>query len=330
MNLQNGTEGGEFKPDERRVELLLRVNATTWEAPNILSYELRSLDGGELPPFSAGAHIDLHLGNGLIRSYSLLNSEAERHRYVIAVQKDAATRGGSKWVHDHVRAGDQVTIGAPRNNFPLAEDAAQSILIAGGIGITPMMSMIERLSALGRRWQLYYCARTRAGAAFVDRLAKRPEVRFNFDAEPGGAMLDLAPIVRSASETTHFYCCGPLGMLAAFEQATAGLPGERVHVEYFSAKEPPAQAGGFTVVLAKSGRQIPVPAGRSILDTLLDAGIDMPHSCKEGVCGSCETRVLEGIPDHRDLILTKEEQAANRTMMICCSGAKTERLVLDL
>ena len=143
-------------------------------------------------------------------------------------------------------------------------------------------------------------------------------------------MLDIAAIVRSASDATHFYCCGPLGMLGAFEQATAGVAGERVHVEYFSAKEPPAQSGGFTVVLAKSGREIPIPAGKSILDTLLDAGIDIPHSCKEGVCGSCETQVLEGIPDHRDLILTKEEQAANRSMMICCSGAKSERLVLDL
>ena len=323
-------EGREFKPDEERVELQLRVKASTWEAPNIISYELRPPGGGELPPFTAGAHIDLHLGNGLIRSYSLLNSQAERYRYVIGVQKDAATRGGSKWVHDHIRAGELVTIGAPRNNFPLAERAEHSILFAGGIGITPILSMVERLSALRRSWELYYCARTRAAAAFVDRLEHRREVRFHFDGEPGGAMLDLAPIIRSAAATTHFYCCGPLGMLSAFEAATAHLPGERVHVEYFSAKEPPAHEGGFTVVLAKSGRQIPVPAGKTILDALLDAGVDVPFSCKEGVCGTCETPVLDGDPDHRDLILTKEEQAANRSMMICCSGAKTERLVLDL
>jgi len=312
------------------VELQLRVKATTWEAPGIVSYDLRALDGRELPPFTAGAHVDLHLGQGLIRSYSLLNSQAERHRYVIAVQKDAATRGGSKWVHERIHTGDVVTVAAPRNNFPLAEDAEHSVLFAGGIGITPIMSMVERLSALGRSWQLHYCARTRAGAAFVDRLAQRPQVRFNFDGEPGGVPLDIASIVRSASERTHFYCCGPLGMLGAFEQVTAGLPGERVHVEYFSAKEPPAQSGGFTVVLAKSGRQIAIPAGKSILDALSDAGIDVPHSCKEGVCGTCETTVLEGIPDHRDLILTKEEQAANRSMMICCSGSKSDRLVLDL
>jgi tetrachlorobenzoquinone reductase len=312
------------------VELRLRVKATTWEAPNILSYDLRAADGGELPAFTAGAHVDVHLGNGVVRSYSLLNSQAERHRYVIAVQKDAATRGGSKWMHEHIHTGELVTVAAPRNNFPLAEAAEHSILFAGGIGITPIMSMIERLSALGRSWNLYYCARTRAGAAFVDRLAAWRQVHFNFDGEPGGALLDLTGIVRSASDRTHFYCCGPLGMLGAFEQVTASLPGERVHVEYFSAKEPPAQTGGFTVVLAKSGRQIPIPAGKSILDALFDAGIDVPHSCKEGVCGSCETTVLEGVPDHRDLILTKEEQAANRSMMICCSGSKSEHLVLDL
>jgi vanillate O-demethylase ferredoxin subunit len=330
LNLHIGTEGGEFKPDDGRVELQLRVKATTWEAPNILSYDLRAPDGRELPPFTAGAHVDIHLGNGLIRSYSLLNSQAERHRYVIGVQKDAATRGGSKWVHERIRTGELVTISAPRNNFPLVEHATHSILFAGGIGITPIMSMVERLAALGRSWELHYCARTRSNAAFVDRLERRPEVHFNFDGEPGGSVLDLAAIVRSASDQTHFYCCGPLGMLGAFEQATASLAGERVHVEYFSAKEPPAQSGGFTVVLAKSGREIPIPAGKSILDTLLDAGIDIAHSCKEGVCGTCETPVLDGVPDHRDLILTKEEQAANRSMMICCSGAKTERLVLDL
>jgi ferredoxin-NADP reductase len=312
------------------VELRLRVKATTWEAPNILSYDLRAADAAELPAFTAGAHLDIHLGNGLIRSYSLLNSQAERHRYVIAVQNDAATRGGSKWVHEHVHTGDLVTVAAPRNNFPLKEDAGHSILLAGGIGITPIMSMVERLIALGRSWDLYYCARTRAGAAFVDRLAGRSEVHFNFDGEPGGAMLDIAAIVRSASDRTHFYCCGPLGMLGAFEQATSALPAERVHVEYFTAKEPPAQSGGFVVVLAKSRREIPIPAGKSILDALFEAGIDVPHSCKEGVCGTCETPVLEGIPDHRDLILTKEEQAANRSMMICCSGSKSERLVLDL
>jgi vanillate O-demethylase ferredoxin subunit len=188
--------------------------------------------------------------------------------------------------------------------------------------------MIARLSALGRPWELVYCARTRAAAAFADTL--QGNVRFNFDQEHGGCLPDIAALVAAAPPEAHLYCCGPLPMLAAFESATAHVPRERVHVEYFTAREPAAVEGGFNVVLAKSGREFIVPPGKTILDTLLEAGLDIPFSCMEGVCGTCETKVLEGIPDHRDLILTEEERAAGKTMMICCSGAKTEKLVLDL
>jgi len=306
----------------------VRIKSATWEAAAITSYELRPAEGTELPPFTAGAHIDLTLPNGLIRSYSLVNRQSERHRYVIAVQKDRASRGGSKWVHENFRVGDLVSINGPRNNFPLEESAERSIFIAGGIGITPILSMMARLTELGREWELIYCARTRAVAAFVDILTGN--VRFNFDEEPGGRMLDVGAVVAAAPPNAHLYCCGPLPMLSAFEAATASLPRERVHVEYFTAKEPPAVEGGFRVLLARSGREFVVPAGKTILDTLLDAGLDVPYSCMEGVCGTCETKVLEGVPDHRDLILTEEEHAAGKSMMICCSGAKTERLVLDL
>jgi tetrachlorobenzoquinone reductase len=308
--------------------LRLRVKTATWETPLITSYDLRPIEGGELPEFTAGAHIDLTLPNGLIRSYSLTNPQSERHRYVIAVQKDRASRGGSKWVHENFRPGDVLTINGPRNNFALNEAAAKSILIAGGIGVTPILSMVDRLTEIGRDWELIYCSRKRLDTAFVDRL--KGNVRFNFDEEPGGKMLDIAAVVRAAPANAHLYCCGPLPMLSAFEAATADLPRERVHVEYFTAKEPPAVSGGFKVVLAKSGKEFTVPPGKTILDTLLDAGLDIPYSCMEGVCGTCETKVLEGVPDHRDLILTEEEHAAGKTMMICCSGAKSEKLVLDL
>jgi tetrachlorobenzoquinone reductase len=308
--------------------LRLRVKSATREAPNIISYDLRPVEGGELPPFTAGAHIDLTLPNGLIRSYSLVNPQAERHRYVIAVQKDRASRGGSKWVHENFRPGDILAVNGPRNNFGLNESADKSIFIAGGIGITPIMSMIERLTSLQRDWELIYCARKRADAAFVDVLTGN--VRFNFDEDPGGTMLDIAAVVRAAPASAHLYCCGPLPMLSAFEAATADLPRTRVHVEYFTAKEPPAVGGGFKVVLAKSGKEFIVPPGKTILETLLDAGLDIPYSCMEGVCGTCETKVLEGSPDHRDLILTEEEQALGKSMLICCSGSKSERLVLDL
>ena len=309
--------------------LKLIVKSATWEAPDIHTYDLRAPEGGELPPFTAGAHIDLTLPNGLIRSYSLTNPQSERHRYVIGVQKDRATRGGSKWVHENLRPGVVLNVNGPRNNFALNESAEKTLFIAGGIGVTPMVSMTQRLTELGRDWELIYCARKKATTAFLEAL-KGGNVRYNFDEEPGGKMLDIAAAVNAAPPNAHLYCCGPLPMLAAFEAATAQLPRERVHVEYFSAKEPPAVEGGFKVVLAKSSREFTVQPGKTILDTLLDAGLDIPYSCMEGVCGTCETRVLEGVPDHRDLILTEEEHAAGKTMMICCSGAKTEKLVLDL
>jgi ferredoxin-NADP reductase len=314
--------------------LEVRVKSITYEAQGISSYDLRALSGSELPPFTAGAHIDLHLPNGLIRSYSLVNPQVESDRYVIAVNRDAATRGGSRYMHEAVRPGDTLTIAAPRNNFPLVEQASQTVFIAGGIGITPLWCMIQRLEAVGRPWELYYGARSRQNAAFLDNLRALDEpahrrLHLNFDQEAGGRMLDIASVVERTTPDTHLYCCGPIPMLTAFEQATASRPSEYVHVEYFSAREPPA-AGGFTVVLARSARTFAVPPGKSILDTLLEHGIDVPHSCKEGVCGTCETTVIEGIPDHRDLVLSKAEQAANTTMMICCSGCKGEKLVLDL
>ncbi|MBL8379087.1 MAG: oxidoreductase [Burkholderiales bacterium] len=316
------TKGGQIEVEVAGVEAL---------ALAIASFDLRPVGGGELPPFTAGAHIDLYLPQGLVRSYSLVNPQEERHRYVIAVNRDASSRGGSAWVHDHLQPGQRLVVAPPRNNFPLAEDAAHSLLIAGGIGITPLWSMIQRLEGLGRSWELVYCARTRAHAAFHDQLrACGGSVRFNFDGEPGGALLDLAAVVAAAPDDAHLYCCGPVSMLAAFEQATMGIAPERVHVEYFSAKAPPAKERGYTLVLARSGRTFEVKPGKTIIDTLMAAGVDSPYSCLEGVCGTCETRVIEGLPDHRDLVLSKSERAANRTMMICVSGSLSDRLVLDL
>lgn len=249
---------------------------------------------------------------------------------MIAVQKDRASRGGSQWVHDNLHVGDILAVGGPRNNFALHETAEHSMFIAGGIGITPMLSMIDRLTALGRDWELIYCSRSRGGTPFLETLETQSRVRFNFDEEPGGRMLDIDAVVKAAPASCHLYCCGPVPMLESFETATKQLPRERVHVEYFTAKAPPAIEGGFKVVLAKSRQEVTVPPGKSILDALNDMGLEIPHSCTEGICGTCETRVLEGIPDHRDVILTEAERASNKTMFICCSGSKSDRLVLDL
>ena len=313
----------------------VRLKRISFEAETIHSYELVAPAGGDLPAFTAGCHIDLHLPNGMIRSYSLVNDQSERNRNVVAVNKDAASRGGSRFVHETVRAGDILTISHPRNNFALQENAAHSVLIAGGIGITPLLSMIRRLEALGRSWELFYTARTRSAAAFLDELnALRPNghanIHLNFDQEPPGRLLDLPAVVKGAPKDAHLYCCGPVSMLEAFEAATADRPGDYAHVEYFKAKEKPAVTGGFEVKLARGNRTIAVEPGKSILDALLDAGVAVSYACTEGVCGTCETRVIEGVPDHRDLFLSKEEQAANKTMMVCCSGSKSPILVLDI
>jgi ferredoxin-NADP reductase len=293
----------------------VRVKRISYEAENINSYELVTATGGDLAPFAAGSHIDLHLPNGMIRSYSLVNDQRELSRYVIAVNKDAVGRGGSRFIHETIRAGD--------------------ILIAGGIGITPLMSMVRRLEALGRKWKLFYAARTRCAAAFLDELnALRPGIRSNLhidlDDERSGRLFDLGAIVRNAPFDSHLYCCGPVPMLEAFEAAAAGRPPHHVHVEYFKATEKPAAEGGFEVMLARSNRTIKVQPGKTILDALLDAGIAVNYACTEGVCGTCETRVLDGVPDHRDLFLSKEEHATNKSMMICCSGAKSPTLLLDI
>jgi vanillate O-demethylase ferredoxin subunit len=311
----------------------LLVKSITFEAEDVISLDLRPSGPEALPPFTAGAHIDIALANGLSRSYSLANPQSETHRYVIGVQKDEASRGGSRLIHEAVRVGETLDASEPRNNFPLVEDAVDSVLIAGGIGITPLWCMAQRLHTLGRDWRLYYAVRSRCRAAFLDRLCdlEPAALHLHADDDHGGQVLDLAPIVAAAKPGTQFYCCGPLPMLAAFEAATAAhLPPDTVHTEYFTAREPVAWTGSFEVVLARRGLTLFVAEGNTILDTLRAAGIEVPHSCLEGVCGTCETAVLEGVPDHRDSVLSPRERESNRTMMICCSGCRGERLTLDL
>ncbi|MBV8630039.1 MAG: oxidoreductase [Silvibacterium sp.] len=314
--------------------LVTRVIA---EAQGVKSWELAREDGSPLPSFTAGAHIDLKLANGLVRSYSLCNSQDEANRYLIAVNNDPQSRGGSKFIHDMLGLGDLVSISAPRNHFPLVEDAGHVVFVAGGIGITPIYSMIQRLEALGRSWELHYSARTKEMCAFRSQFEvleqRRPgRVHFNFDHEPGGRMIDLKDVLAKSDANAHFYCCGPAPMLQAFEDAAKalGLPSPQIHVEYFTAMQEAATDGGFTVELARSKRSFFVSAGKTILETLLDNDVDVPSSCTQGFCGTCETAVIEGIPDHRDSVLSSEDQATNRTMMICCSGSKSEKLVLDL
>lgn len=314
----------------------VRVKAMRYEAEGVCSVELAPLVPGEmLAPFTAGAHIDLHLPGGPVRSYSLLNRQGEVSRYVIGVHLHPRSRGGSRHVHAAMRPGDTITIAGPRNHFKLAEDAACSVFIAGGIGITPLLSMMRRLNELGRPWQLHYAARTRAQAGFLDEVrdlsaSGNGRVTVALDGEPGGTMLDLAQIVRLAPADAHLYCCGPVGMLEAFEAATAGVPPAQVHTEYFAPRQTSDTTGGFEVRCARSAKSAQVRPGQTVLHALLGLGVEVPYACEEGICGTCEVPVLQGQPEHRDSVLTQQEKDAGKTMMVCCSGARGGVLVLDI
>ena len=309
----------------------VRVNRREEIAQDILLFELVATDGGDLPPFIAGAHIDLFLADDMVRQYSLLNAPSHRSSYVIAVAREANGRGGSAHLHDHVYPDTVLEIGVPRCHFPLREDAPYSVLIAGGIGVTPIWCMAQQLSEIGGARELHYAARTRRHAALLDDILSAEAVRtrtyFNLE---GDAEMDLPAIVAAAPPGSHFYCCGPAPMIEAFKRACSSLPAEQVHFEQFTAAAEAASEGGFTIELARTKRCIDVASGETILEALARSGISMAYSCREGVCGSCETAVLAGKPDHRDAILTEAERAEGRTMMICCSGSLSERLVLDL
>ena len=312
----------------------VRVAAKVCEADGICSYELVPLDGAPLPPFEAGAHIDVHVGDKHIRQYSLCNAPHETHRYLIGVLRDPGSRGGSLSMHENVDAGSVLTIGAPRNHFPLV-DAARTLLIAGGIGVTPILAMAEALAAKGAAFEMHYCARSPERTAFRERIAASGfsrQVHFHYDSGAAAQKLDL-PALLAAPLDTHLYVCGPAGFIKCVQSSARerGWPEAQLHVEYFSgAVVDTAGDQPFDVKLASSGQVLTVPAGRSVIQVLAEQGIDVPYSCEEGVCGTCLTRVLEGVPDHRDLYLTDEEHAANDQFTPCCSRAKTKLLVLDI
>lgn len=311
-------------------QMLVRLVAINYAARGTNLYTFATLDGAPLPATEPGAHITLHLPSGLERQYSLIRSDESRQSYQVAVKLDAATRGGSAFVHKDLRVGDEIPIKGPENHFPLHFNAPYSVFVAGGIGITPIWCMIQKLEALGQPYELHYASRTRSEAAFLSETAATGKASFHFDDEEGGRVLDIAGIIKAAPRDAHVYCCGPAPMLRAFEAATKEWPEDQVHVEYFMPKEERATDGGFVVALNRSKKEFRVPKGKTILDVLEESGISVPASCEQGVCGTCETRVISGIPDHRDSILTPKERAENKTMFICCSGSKSDRLVLDL
>ena len=315
----------------------LRV-ANKWrEATDIHCFELVDAQGRELPPFTAGAHVDVEVEPGLVRQYSLCNDPWRRGVYQLAVVRETASRGGSTGLIDRVEIGDVLRVSEPRNHFALEPSARRTVLIAGGVGITPILCMAERLANAGEPFELHYAARSPEHAAFATRIrqsAFADKARLYFSEGPDAARLDLAAVLADPLPGAHLYICGPGRMIEA-TLATAkarGWPSSRVHREFFApvATEGLAEPGAFQIRLASSGQVLDVPGDKSITQVLAEIGIELPTSCEQGVCGTCLTRVLEGEPDHRDVFLTEAEQALNDQMTPCCSRAKTPLLVLDL
>ena len=312
-----------------------RVRTLRYEADGVISLELLPAPGSPaFEPFAPGAHIDVQLPNGLVRSYSLLNSPEEPQRYVIAVLLERQSRGGSRYIHEQLRVGYVLPISAPRNHFALRAGASRHVLLAGGIGVTPLLCMLRMLAAQNAEVDFFYCARSRAQAAFVAEIeamaGERVRVHTHFDDVAGGPP-NLAALLSGFNADTHFYACGPAPMLDGFVATCEQQGKPHAFIERFSAVEAPTEANGsYTVTLQRSGRTVSVQAGQSLLDALLDQGIGASFSCREGLCGACETRVISGQVAHHDSILTKAEREANRSMMVCVSHAAGEGLVLDL
>ena len=315
--------------------LAVRVVRKLQEAQDVASFELARADGAALPSFSAGSHIDVQVPGGLTRQYSLCNDSGEQHRYRIAVLRDPASRGGSVAMHDAVHEGDVIHISEPRNHFPL-HHATRSLLFAGGIGVTPLLCMAQRLATVGADFTLHYCTRSPERTAFHQEITASPFARcvqFHFDSGPGEQKLDLPSVIAQPEAGTQLYVCGPAGFIE-YVVSTAkarGWPGDQIHLEYFGAA--PQDTTGdtaFEVKIASTGKSYPVAAGQSVVQALQAHGIEILTSCEQGVCGTCITRLLDGEPDHRDMYFTDEEHAKNDQFTPCCSRAKSRTLVLDL
>jgi ferredoxin-NADP reductase len=317
---------------EFTADLVVRRRGTPAEGVAVL--DLAHPENEDLPRWEPGAHIDLVLGDGLTRQYSLCGDPAQSGVWRVGVLLDPNSRGGSRFVHENLDEGATVRVRGPRNHFPLV-DSPTYRFIAGGIGITPIMAMLEAVQQAGNNWTLLYGGRTKASMAFADELVQRYPERVTVWPQDERGLLDLESLLKDPEDNTLVYSCGPEPLLAAVEQQCAGWPAGTLHIERFAAKAPTAEQAAealdqFEVVCQRTGVTLEITADKSILETLEEADIPIMASCYEGVCGTCEARVLEGMPDHRDSMLTEPEKAANEVMLVCVSRSRTERLVLDL
>lgn len=317
------------------LELVLRQ--VRMEAAGINSYEFVDPKGNELPAFTPGAHIDVHIAPGVIRQYSLCNSPEERHRYVVAVLRDESGRGGSRGMHETLRVPNRVRVSVPRNNFRLSDDASKIILLAGGIGVTPLKSMVHQLEAESKNYELHYCAKGPEFAAFqseLEGMAKTGKVHCHFDGGDPAKGLNIAQLLQTPQVGTHVYYCGPGGFMEACKQATAHWPADAVHCEHFKApiqKVPAESSGtdeGYIVELAASGRKLTVLPDQNLAEVLQQAGAPVETSCASGLCGTCKVRHLSGQIDHQDFILDENERQSFMTP--CVSRGCGGTLVLDL
>jgi vanillate monooxygenase ferredoxin subunit len=316
--------------------MTVKVARKIAEAEDIAVFELADPTGADLPPFSAGSHIDVEAAPGLVRQYSLCNNPSERSRYVIGVLKDPGTRGGSAAMHQ-IAEGQDIRISEPRNHFELEHSARRTVLFAGGIGVTPILCMAERLAAIGADFEMHYGARSLDRCAFHDRIAASSfadKVHFHFDDGDDSQKLNIDAALGQPDPGTHIYVCGPTGFIDFILKSAAakGFPDSQVHREYFTVDttEMFAEGGPFQVKLSSTGQVFDVPADRTVMDVLRDHDVDLPTSCEQGVCGTCVTRVLDGVPEHRDYYLTNEEREKNDQFTPCCSRSKTPLLVIDL
>ena len=307
------------------------------EALDICTFELRRPGGHQLPPFSAGAHIDVQIRSGMVRQYSLCNPPGDHHRYLIGVLRGPNPRGASVALHDTVHVGHRALVSEPRNRFQLSASARRSLLLAGGIGITPILCMAEQLAQIGADFEMHYCTRSPARTAFLDRIRRSSfsdHIHHHFDSGPEDQRLRGDVLLADPSPDTHLYVCGPSGFIEHVLRTakSAGWSSDCLHREYFLASGASLSSSDrpFDVRLARSGRVISVLPGHTIAQALAENGVYVPVSCEVGVCGTCLTRVLEGEPDHRDSFLTDAERARNDQMTLCCSGARGPLLVLDL
>lgn len=312
--------------------MVLQVSRAEPAADGIHLFELRDPSGGELPPFTPGAHIAITAPNGLVRKYSLCNDPEERDRYVIAVKRETNGHGGSISMIDNVKAGDRLSATAPVNDFVLPRGVRNVIFIAGGIGITPIMSMIRHLqTAEGKKFHLYYCSRSPETTAFREELSGpefKGKVTIHYDEGDPAKGLDLWPILEQRKNLEHIFCCGPRPLMQAVRDMAGHWPSTSIHFEAFSEPERARPDDKpFKVRLAQSGEVIDVPVGTTILDAIRAKGHDAPSSCESGTCGTCRTKLLAGQADHRDLVLTEGERADN--IMICVSRALSPELVID-